>query len=256
MKTGIVSFSLFGTDPDDIYHEGAVKQSVLYKKFKPDWDLWFYVGASVPNETLQRISDANPRASIEFVDEPEDLSATWWRYRALKVAKTDFVLFRDTDSRLSNREVDAVDEWLSQDVLPVHMMRDHPYHGVHLLAGLLGVQRSAYGMFDLPDRLSTNHYQCDQEALSKYIWSVAKKKTMVHIGCYHLYEKPRQRRPFRSPRDGSFVGEGFYGDGRPRFPDHTELVEPDSEFLEHQLIFPEEYRVPTKNPRAILPGRS
>lgn len=42
---------------------------------------------------------------------------------------------RDTDSYILSREEDAVQDWLDSDGI-FHIMRDHPYHCVHILAGL------------------------------------------------------------------------------------------------------------------------
>ena len=39
---------------------------------------------------------------------------------------------RDLDSRINEREVEAVEEWLSSDQ-PVHAMRDHPQHDIAIL---------------------------------------------------------------------------------------------------------------------------
>ena len=39
---------------------------------------------------------------------------------------------RDLDSRIHEREVEAVEEWLSSDQ-PVHAMRDHPQHNTAML---------------------------------------------------------------------------------------------------------------------------
>ncbi len=46
----------------------------------------------------------------------------------------DTIMSRDTDSRIIPREDDAVREWLASDKI-FHIMRDHPYHCVHVLAG-------------------------------------------------------------------------------------------------------------------------
>ena len=44
------------------------------------------------------------------------------------------MLSRDVDSNISEREVAAVKQWLNSDA-SFHVMRDHPQHGVFILAG-------------------------------------------------------------------------------------------------------------------------
>ena len=51
----------------------------------------------------------------------------------------DIFISRDLDSRFSEREVSAVDEWLRSDKA-FHVMRDHDFHWSQMLAGLWGVK--------------------------------------------------------------------------------------------------------------------
>jgi hypothetical protein len=51
----------------------------------------------------------------------------------------DIFLSRDLDSRFSEREVAAVDEWLKSEET-FHVMRDHELHTNEMLAGMWGVK--------------------------------------------------------------------------------------------------------------------
>ena len=53
--------------------------------------------------------------------------------------KVEVAMFRDLDSRPSQREVDAVHEWL-QSKHAFHVMRDHPGHDLPMLAGMWGLK--------------------------------------------------------------------------------------------------------------------
>ncbi len=254
--SGLVSFSLFGDDPSDVYFGGAVKNARQYARHHPDFDLWFYVGRSVPDSVLESIKNANPRASFDLVDECEDQTSTWWRYRALKHSDHDFILFRDVDSRLIPREQAAVSEWLDSD-FPYHAMRDHQYHGRQLLAGLWGLKRSAFiSHRKIPDRIPGDFYGTDQIALLSYVWPACRRKIMTHIGCYHIFEKMPQRRPFTVPRteEYPFVAQGFDAEENPRYPEHTPFVDADRELAARDDIFLEEFRssVSRKVPTQIL----
>lgn len=55
----------------------------------------------------------------------------------------DSVMSRDTDSRIIPREEDAVREWLASDKI-FHIMRDHPWQCVHVLAGIIGFKGIYY----------------------------------------------------------------------------------------------------------------
>ncbi len=254
---GLVSFSLFGDDPGDIYFKGAIENAKSYNKRFPNWDLWFYVGRSVPDSILQQIKAANGNSEFDLVDDFEDQTSTWWRYRALRHSDHDFILFRDVDSRLSDREVHATEEWVQQTKWPYHVMRDHQFHGRPLLAGLWSIKREAFHNHrKMPDSISGDYYGTDQTELLKYVWPVCKRLILAHIGCYHIFEKMDQRMPFKIPRseETPFVAQGFNGDGTVRYPEHITRVDSDDTLLRsdgvlHPHIFQEEYRVKTKSVR-------
>ena len=46
---------------------------------------------------------------------------------------------RDLDSRFSNREHAAVEDWLKSDKA-IHVMRDHPLHNFSMFGGLWGTK--------------------------------------------------------------------------------------------------------------------
>ena len=55
----------------------------------------------------------------------------------LKYFQVDLYVSRDLDSRLNERELAAVQEWLDSSK-EFHFMRDHPQHGTTILGGVWG----------------------------------------------------------------------------------------------------------------------
>ena len=51
----------------------------------------------------------------------------------------DLFASRDLDSRFSDREFSAVEDWLRSDK-DFHLMRDHIGHGTEILGGMWGVK--------------------------------------------------------------------------------------------------------------------
>merc|ERR1712242_661726 len=62
-----------------------------------------------------------------------------WRFVAVSDGDVDFMVSRDLDSRFSERETAAVNDWI-QTGLPFHIMRDNPYHGTSILGGMWGAR--------------------------------------------------------------------------------------------------------------------
>ena len=60
-----------------------------------------------------------------------------WRFLPLLDRNVDRLLSRDTDSHIFSREVDAVQQWLTESNATFHLMRDHSMHCVEILGGNL-----------------------------------------------------------------------------------------------------------------------
>jgi len=236
---GLVSFTLFGDQ--EMYLYGAVQNAKLWKQGPLDVDTIFYVGSSVPDRTLTALKYWD--AKIEFWDGPEDQTATFWRYEALK-HDYDYHLFRDVDSRPYEREYIALNEWLDGHY-QFHIIRDHPYHGVPILAGLFGLKREIRGMVvdhlgpTIPEDYykkvvkacnqltainyeSNDFYQIDQWWLRLEVYPLLRNKIMAHDSFFG-FERPRYKVqvPPRSEL-GDFIGEGFDEEDEPRYPQHRE----------------------------------
>ena len=57
-----------------------------------------------------------------------------WRFFPTLDPQVELVMSRDLDSRLTAREAAAVGEWLESNKT-LHVMRDHPWHGVPIMGG-------------------------------------------------------------------------------------------------------------------------
>ena len=137
----IISFCLWGENPR--YTIGALKNAELAKKIYPDWICRYYVGKSTP---LQIVKDLYERDNTEIfiMNENGDWSGMFWRFLPASDSDVGVMISRDTDSRLSEREKEAVDEWLASDK-GFHIMRDHPAHGTEILGGMWGAKNISNG---------------------------------------------------------------------------------------------------------------
>lgn len=117
-------------------------------------------------------------------------------------------LFRDLDSRPSERERDAVKEWLASKHI-LHVMRDHPAHDMPILAGMWGVKlngmtgvREAFRAIFLDIFKKSSTYLTtnedhevgsqDQSLLETYIWPVFRALTLQHDS-YHCQRFGKSR---------------------------------------------------------------
>lgn len=241
---GVVSFSLFGDE--DLYTVGAVQQAILFNEYSRtgsvDWTLRYYVGRSVPERRLHELATLGAHL-IPMYGYPEDFTATFWRFDVFK-SSYDFYLIRDVDSRLCGRERAATDEWI-HTTLPYHIMRDHPYHGVPVLAGLWGATSAvrkecerALPVVPSDDFYKTvntytgvhmysdnSFYQVDQWWLRLKLYPLMRNKMCSHSEMTSAFEPRSTRRKFPTPRQtNEFVGKGWTEFEEERHPEHSLLV--------------------------------
>ena len=156
----IIAFSLWGDTP--MYNVGAIKNANLVQQiYGASWTSRFYLADDVPQETIDELNKV-PNTECIMMGSPDDWYGTFWRF--LSVDDSDVAIFRDTDSRITDREYAAVTEWLMSDK-SVHIMRDHPYHSETILAGMWGckskdlinlINKFQYKKNDLPKITTLN----------------------------------------------------------------------------------------------------
>ena len=201
----IISFSLWGNDL--MYWNGAIENVYLAKKLYPTWICRFYIDSSAEEELIDKIK--NEDCEIVLVEPSQSFSGLFWRFYAAEDA--DIMICRDTDSRLSEREVNAVNEWLDSDK-HFHIMRDHPYHHTPILGGMWGA-RNMEGITDLIKKYPYQDVKgTDQFFLAQFIYPQVKELAMIHDS-YDLFQDGKA---FPSERVGDeFVGRVFDKNGKP-----------------------------------------
>jgi hypothetical protein len=189
------SYGLWGTDPK--YLKGAVAQAPAIHRFFPHATVLFFVGHDVPEEVVKTLLKQGCRLVFEPSKDVTDHYC--WRFLAWQHAtwRTDYICYRDVDSRISLREVLSVYYWIASGEV-FHIMKDHPHHHREMLAGMWGhrtdveFQSHLYGALCAWPNKKTELGHCER-FLAEHVWPIAKDDY-----CGVL--------PW-DPRDGSFVGE-------------------------------------------------
>lgn len=200
----IISFSLWGNNPK--YTIGALKNADLAGKFYPGWVCRFYCASDVPDEIIKKLQK---KSEVVMDNGKPDWTFTTKRFLPMSEENVERIIFRDTDSRFSERETEAVNEWIKLDK-SLHVMKDHPYHGgFPILAGMFGIVGgmipNIQKLLELAKKVP-EQYHYDQIFLEKYIWNIFKNDCVVHDEFF-------LKKPFPISRKGlEFVGEPFNAD--------------------------------------------
>ena len=166
-----ICFSLWGDKPE--YTVGAVKNADLAARLFPDWTCVFYCFQSVPQDIIKELQNRQ-NVVVRMVEgeySSADSRGMFHRFLPADEEGVEYMMSRDTDSRLSERERLAVDEWLASGA-DLHVMRDHPYHGVPMLGGMWGAKgRKLKGIAtDMEEFQPTSDKGQDQSFLWESVW--------------------------------------------------------------------------------------
>jgi len=217
MQTKVISFSLWGSDPK--YCVGAVRNAELALKIYPGWRCRFYIANSVPVNYIKELQEFDHVDIIQKVQDSGSWESMFWRHETCWDKSVDVSIFRDTDCRLGLREKHAVDEWLNSDKT-FHIMRDHPFHGYHILGGMWGYKHNdkynnisnIFLEFDAQD-----HYGTDYIFFRDVLYPIIGQDKITHDEFF-------EHKPFPTKRlNNEFVGE-IYDAQDVRHPDHYKYI--------------------------------
>lgn len=196
----IISISVWGSKSQ--YCMGAIKNAQLAKKLMPDWKCRMFVDDSVPVEYQKQLYDMD-NVEVAEVDSSGVFGA-FWRFYSMFESDDNIIISRDSDSRISEREVRCVDEWIESGK-KFSIIRDHERHyDWPILAGMWGMRgRLDDSYMDRMSQYSNQHfYTSDQIFLAKEIWPIAQNDSMIHG-----YKEVEWMRDFRDI--DNFIGQGY-----------------------------------------------
>ena len=209
----IISFSLWGDNPT--YTQGAIRNAELAKEIYPDWVCRYYIGRSTPQQTIDTLSSFD-NTEVIVMDVDGDWTGMFWRFYPAGEQDVDVVIIRDCDSRLNNREKEAVNEWLNSDK-GFHIMRDHPYHKTEILGGMWGSKKGVTPNIkqQIESYIKGDFWQVDQNFLRDIIYPIVKNNSLVHDEFFDKKPFPSKNEPKR------FVGQAFNDKDEMLYPEHA-----------------------------------
>jgi hypothetical protein len=212
----IISFCVWGNNPK--YCIGAIKNAILAKQIYPDWICRYHCDKSVPKDIIEKLKNLD-NVEILMFENCNNWKFTTSRLFSLDDPNIEYIIFRDTDSRLSYREKAAVDEWILSGK-SAHIMKDHPWHGSFpILAGMFGLKCGI--VKNIADKLNNfqinEQYHYDQIFINNEIYPFIKNDCVIHD---EIFEK----KPFPTKRvNYEFVGEVF-DENENTVHEHTEVL--------------------------------
>jgi len=219
----VISFSLWSDNPT--YNIGAIKNAELAKMFYNDFECWFYIHEeTVPKETIEKLNSFDNTKIILKNGDLNTIKPMMWRFEAIDDPNVEIMMSRDTDTRIILRERYAVEEWLNSNKL-FHIMRDHPYHGTHILGGMFGTKKipEIYSWKNIMNNvIQYSNRDYDQKFLTDYIYPLVKNSSTIHAS-FHKMEDNAKDFPINYDNEFRFVGEYVYYD-ESRCQEHINIL--------------------------------
>lgn len=201
----IISLSAYGQNPR--YIVGMHRQYELAKQFYKDWEFRAYVD----DKANYHMPDAN---IIEVKDESHGV---FWRFEPLFENDNNLVIVRDSDGRITYREMMAVNEWIMSSN-SFHVYRDHEAHFefpvIACAFGYKGRLSEYLHNVMLHFATKTNYYTNDQVYLRDFVWPSVKDNCMIHSMHEGWFGETRLQ--LKNPY--SFCGNGFDEFDMPLYP--------------------------------------
>ncbi|CAB4060741.1 unnamed protein product [Lepeophtheirus salmonis] len=229
----VIGFTFYEPNPENTnklnreYFEGISENLRLISKFYPGFVMRLYYQAR-ESDTIKKLCNISCSNShldlcditeIPMLGNSSVLYPLLWRFLPVLDKQVSLFLSRDLDSRISQREVSAVETFLESDEYSFHVMRDHPAHATTIMGGTWAVKvdrhrkefKSSFKkLFKDTSGLAYINRTLggyDQVALSKYVWPWAKWRALSHDS--YLCKKYPRTSPFPTKRVegiGNYVG--------------------------------------------------
>jgi len=208
----VVSFSLWGDCKH--YTFGAIENAKsIGSEFYSGWESWFYTHPSVSQDIQEKIKEVGGK--IILSESSKDFSMLFERFKPMLDSKVSIFVSRDCDSRISDKEYQAVLEWENSD-FQFHSMRDHFHHHLYVMGGLWGAKTQ--GPIDTVQAYQQmihssfgTHYNDDQRSLH-FLYEKYNKNFLEHDDRQrHNGIKFPNHQPFKH---GSFIGERVTADNQ------------------------------------------
>ena len=206
MTARLLSFSLFGQDPK--YRHGMLRILQDLDHFYAGWNVVIYCDRL--NHDALTPEPLGPRVEVVLQQEiSQGLEGAFWRFQAALRPGVQTLLFRDSDSLFTTREVEMVSQWLASRY-DTHIIRDHPYHQSPVMAGMLGVKGRSLQLLSGLVRRRMRARRCteygdDQVFLSEDFYPRVRSRALVHTDCVRYF--PERTQPMPPDRPGEmFVG--------------------------------------------------
>ena len=202
----VISYSLYGGV--DKYVRGMLANVEAAPQIYPGWIVHIHLPTSDPVGVLFQ---GYQHVRVWRHPPLPGHGGMFWRFWELSRQEIEYVVVRDADSLVNQREKAAVDRWIASGK-PWHVMRDHPDHrNWPILGGMFGAKGGI--MPSVGDMIRqwphTFEKLDDMKFLAQHVWPVMQRDGVMQ---HSSVPEPLGGEPFPDNTGMGYVGEIRYGD--------------------------------------------
>ena len=208
----VISFCVWGNK--NIYNYGIYENALIIPKLFPDWSMIVYYTKTANLKVINELKKFNYVRCIEC-DLPNHYKNNMLRFLAGIDINYDIAIFRDADSRLIQRDVVAVNEWINSGK-DIHILRDNYWNGIEnrISAGLWGVQREFLNKINFKEMFYNfitqnlkNEKTLDEIFLQKFVYPHLNENNSIIHSPFHKWENWAKN----FPQNAENISKGFCG---------------------------------------------
>ena len=178
----VVSFVLWGSN--EVYNYGLLENIRYVGEHMKDFEVWVYCTRDILEETRKTCLETPFVKLIEREGTP-GFFCTAWRFEPMFDEGVEVCISRDTDSRITDRELVWIRDWLNHSGKAFHVFRDDIGHRSPIMAGMCGsrgpivrhLKEKFFGYFQ-----NSLRYGIDEEALKRVIYPEVLSDLIVYRG--------------------------------------------------------------------------
>ena len=207
----VIAYALYGDEAR--YTINAIINAEICQKIYPDWECTFYHDETVSSKIISKLQTypnvklINMRyAFFPSIHSFHSLKM-FWRLLSYEDPTVDVTIFRDTDSYPSERESNAVKQWLETGK-SLHIMREtQPGHFSKIMGGMWGIRKN-YKVISsiITNIVNTPSQNTDQNYLAYAVYPYFENDRVVHDNDNAFGDTTHEWPSKRTPNDEMYIG--------------------------------------------------
>jgi hypothetical protein len=134
------SFCLYGP-PNPRYYNPLIENLRILQREFPDWKAWVHFAPDVDAGYI-RVLETFPNVVLRHTEKVGAINMIE-RFFTIDEPGVDLMVVRDADSLIHWRDQWAIRQFLAHPEADLHVVRDHPAHGIRIPGGLWALRKSA-----------------------------------------------------------------------------------------------------------------